>query len=81
MTPTTGAVECPNPSALQALEASNRVDLLVSGSRGYGPLRAVLVGTVSQAMILKAHCPVMVVPRGAENALEAVSRAREAAAG
>ncbi|MGH2966903.1 MAG: universal stress protein [Solirubrobacterales bacterium] len=40
-------------------------DLLVLGSRGYGPLRAVLLGSVSQAVIRRANCPVVVVPRGA----------------
>jgi nucleotide-binding universal stress UspA family protein len=40
-------------------------DLMVLGSRGYGPLRAVLLGGVSQAVIRRASCPVVVVPRGA----------------
>jgi hypothetical protein len=36
------------------------------GSRGYGPLRAVLAGGVSGRVIRGAHCPVVVMPRGVE---------------
>jgi nucleotide-binding universal stress UspA family protein len=40
------------------------VDLLVCGSRGYGPVRRVLLGTVSSALVRQASVPVLVVPRG-----------------
>jgi nucleotide-binding universal stress UspA family protein len=40
-------------------------DLLVIGSRGYGPMRAVLVGGVSRQVVDRPPCPVMVMPRGA----------------
>jgi nucleotide-binding universal stress UspA family protein len=40
------------------------LDLLVTGSRGYGPLRAVLAGGVSGRLLRAASCPVLVVPRG-----------------
>jgi nucleotide-binding universal stress UspA family protein len=40
------------------------VDLLVCGSRGYGPVRRVLLGTVSAALVRQASVPVLVVPRG-----------------
>jgi nucleotide-binding universal stress UspA family protein len=39
------------------------VDLLVSGSRGYGPLRRVLLGTVSSSLVRQSSVPVLVVPR------------------
>ena len=39
------------------------VDLLVCGSRGYGPMRRVLLGTVSSALLRQASLPVLVVPR------------------
>jgi nucleotide-binding universal stress UspA family protein len=39
------------------------VDLLVSGSRGYGPVRRVLLGTVSSSLVRQASVPVLVVPR------------------
>lgn len=49
-----------------ALEQSSRtgIDLLVCGSRGYGPLRAVLAGSVSRYLADHAPRPVLVVPRG-----------------
>jgi nucleotide-binding universal stress UspA family protein len=40
-------------------------DLLVCGSRGYGPLRQILLGSVSTQVIRKAAYPVLVVPRPA----------------
>ena len=40
-------------------------DLLVCGSRGYGPVRRVLLGGVLRKLIRRAACPVVVVPRGA----------------
>ncbi len=39
------------------------IDLLLLGSRGYGPVRRVLLGAVSDALIRIATCPVLVVPR------------------
>lgn len=44
--------------------ASGEVDLLVCGSRGYGPVRRTLLGSVSTALIRAATMPVLVVPRG-----------------
>ena len=46
-------------------EESRGLDVLVTGSRGYGPKRAVLVGSVSGELLRTAECPVVVVPRGA----------------
>jgi hypothetical protein len=37
---------------------------LVVGSRGYGPLRAALLGSVSSALVRSAQSPLVVVPRG-----------------
>jgi nucleotide-binding universal stress UspA family protein len=45
-------------------EASEELDLLVCGSRGYGPLHSVLVGGLSGRLIRCAACPVLVTPRG-----------------
>jgi len=45
------------------------LDLLVMGSRAYGPRRAVLLGGVSRRVTAAAQCPVVVLPRGAERAL------------
>ena len=47
----------------ELLEAARELDLLVVGSRSYGPLRRVLLGGVSDAVVRAADCPVVVVPR------------------
>jgi nucleotide-binding universal stress UspA family protein len=48
------------------LEASELgLDLLVLGSRGFGPVMRLLIGSVSSRVIRGAPCPVMVVPRPA----------------
>jgi nucleotide-binding universal stress UspA family protein len=43
--------------------ANEGIDLLVAGSRAYGPLRAVLAGSVSRYLADHAPCPLIVVPR------------------
>jgi nucleotide-binding universal stress UspA family protein len=48
---------------------TDTVDLLVMGSRAYGPQRAVLLGGVSRRVTAAARCPVLVLPRGAEHPL------------
>jgi nucleotide-binding universal stress UspA family protein len=53
-----------DPEQLLA-EASEQLDLLVVGSRGYGPMHAVMVGGVAGRLVREAACPVIVVPRGA----------------
>ena len=53
------------------VRSSEDVDLLVTGSRGYGPLRAVLLGGASRYIVDHALCPVLVIPRGAATALVA----------
>jgi nucleotide-binding universal stress UspA family protein len=46
-----------------SMTAERDVDLLVCGSRGYGPVRRVLLGTVSSALVRQASVPTLVVPR------------------
>ncbi|HEV2092558.1 MAG TPA: universal stress protein [Rubrobacter sp.] len=41
-----------------------RAGLVVVGSRGLGPIRRVLVGSVSDSIVRHAHCPVLVVRNG-----------------
>ena len=57
------------------IRASEHLDLLVCGSRGYGPLRAVLLGGVSRRVVANASCPVIVLPRGIDAPLEALTAA------
>lgn len=47
-------------------DESERLDLLVLGSRSYGPVRRVLLGGVSSGLMRRAACPVLVTPRGVE---------------
>jgi len=42
---------------------SRDVDLLVAGSRGYGPMARLLLGSVSSRLVATAPCPVLIVPR------------------
>ena len=42
----------------------NDIDVLFCGSRGYGPVRRVLLGGVSWRLVRSARSPVVVVPRG-----------------
>jgi nucleotide-binding universal stress UspA family protein len=44
-------------------EASSGVDLLVCGSRGYGPVQRALLGSVSEELIARSRQPVLVIPR------------------
>jgi nucleotide-binding universal stress UspA family protein len=58
---------------------SGRVDLVVCGSRGYGPIESVLMGGVSHGLLRDARCPVVVLPRGATTAIDQLTAARQSA--
>jgi nucleotide-binding universal stress UspA family protein len=47
--------------------ASERLDLLVLGSRRWGPVRRLALGSTSERVIRHAACPVLVPPRHAES--------------
>ncbi len=47
------------------VDASQGAELLVLGSRGHGGFTGMLLGSVSQACVQHAHCPVVIV-RGGE---------------
>ena len=48
-------------------QAASGGSLLILGSRAYGPLRRVLLGSVSTALMRTAPCPVLVHPRGVKS--------------
>lgn len=65
----------------ELVRLSGHVDLLVLGSRGYGPLRRTLLGGSADRIVHAAACPVVVVPRGAheDHAVEHTETAEVAA--
>jgi nucleotide-binding universal stress UspA family protein len=52
--------------------ATRHVDMLVMGSRRHGPRRSTMLGSVSRKVAGAAACPVLIVPRGSEEATEAL---------
>jgi len=52
-------------AAVIADEAEKGIHLLVMGSRNYGPIRRVMVGSTAVELMRIAPCPVLVLPRGA----------------
>jgi nucleotide-binding universal stress UspA family protein len=44
---------------------SAEVDLLVLGSRAWDPVRRIVMGSAAACLTREAHCPVLVLPRGA----------------
>ncbi len=51
------------PAATLTKACEDDVDLLVAGSRRYGPMMRVLLGSVSTQLVRMAPCPVLVEPR------------------
>lgn len=48
----------------ELLEASRALDLLLLGSRGHGPVRRALLGSVSTPVVRGAACPLLLLSRG-----------------
>jgi nucleotide-binding universal stress UspA family protein len=74
------AIFCSGSPNRELASQSELVDLMVLGSRGYGPLHSVLLGGVAHAVVRRAACPVLVLPRGAKTGLAALLTERELAA-
>jgi nucleotide-binding universal stress UspA family protein len=51
------------PAATLASACEDGIDLLLAGSRGYGPMLRAMLGSVTSRLIAEAPCPVLVVPR------------------
>ena len=51
------------------LQQSQQLDVLLAGSRGYGPLGAVLLGSTTRELMHGAACPVIIFPRGRTHGL------------
>ena len=64
LVPETCVLEGPPAEAITEATAGE-IDLLVMGSRGYGPIRRALLGSVSEGLVHAAAVPVLVTPRGA----------------
>ena len=60
--------------AAALLDASDGADLLVVGARGLGPVRRLLLGSVSQACLHHATCPLAIVRDGTLDAGERLRR-------
>lgn len=52
--------------AAELLKISEDLDLLVLGSRGYGPVRRVLLGSVSSHLVEHCRCPLVVTTRASQ---------------
>jgi nucleotide-binding universal stress UspA family protein len=59
-------------------KAAEELDLLITGSRGRGPVGGAVLGSVSAKLMRNAPCPVLIVPRGV-SAPAAERQARPAA--
>ncbi len=62
----------------ELLALSVDCDLLVLGSRRWGTVRRIALGSTSEAVIRDARCPVLVPPRGVAAAQQASERAAHA---
>ncbi len=56
--------------ASELAHVSGEVDLLVAGSRGYGPLKRVLLGSVTTRLRARGGGPLLLLPRSAADADE-----------
>jgi nucleotide-binding universal stress UspA family protein len=64
-----GLVLLGDPVTCLLEEADSSVDLIVTGSRGFGVVRQVALGSVSSQLVERSPVPVLVVPRGGDRDL------------
>jgi nucleotide-binding universal stress UspA family protein len=62
---TNRVVELGDPRALLLSAIDDQTELVVVGSRGRGPARAAVLGSVSHTLAAESPCPVVVVPQQA----------------
>lgn len=65
----------------ELIDASRSLDLLLLGSRGHGPLKRLLLGSVSTQVVRGAACPLLLLPRGAAAPADDAAGARRAGTG
>ncbi len=59
------ALRGPARHALQRASAEPEVTMLVLGTRGLGPIKGLLLGSVGRSLLFGTRCPLILVPRGA----------------
>ena len=64
------AVRLTGDAVEQIVARTSGLDLLIVGSRGFGPLHSALAGGVSGRVAREARCPVIAIPGAAEAPLE-----------
>jgi nucleotide-binding universal stress UspA family protein len=69
----------PVPDAICRVAWRRDARMIVVGAHGWGPVRRVLHGSVSTAVVHEARCPVLVVPAGPERLDEHVELEEHAA--
>lgn len=73
-----GELESGDPGSVLG-KLSGEADLVVCGSRGFGPLRRTLLGSTTRSLLADAKCPVLVLARGVK--VEPVSTPPQRASG
>lgn len=57
------ALRGPTRTALQSASAAPGVNMLVLGTRGLGPIRGLMLGSVSRNLLFSTKCPLVLIPK------------------